>query len=103
MSPHSGVAAPIILLGSALLRGRPRGVPATRKYHIGVRHAHYNGFHVLTEVQFATFLPQVGQKRLNLAEGSEYLTVGREERVSVDRSGGDERCRHVPIANHHSK
>jgi hypothetical protein len=46
-----------VLFGSALLRGRPQSVAATRKYRLGVRRPQYDGFDVLTEVQFATGLP----------------------------------------------
>src|SRR5262245_65967723 len=58
---------------------------------------------MLAEGRFTAPVSQLGKKRLNLAKGCERFAVRREERVSVDRAGSDERGGHVPVSEHHAE
>lgn len=46
---------------------------------------------------------QLRQKRVNLAEGGEYPSVGGPESIAVNGACGGKRSSHVPVADHHAE
>src|SRR5437867_5452595 len=93
----------ILLLRTARFRRRTCCFATPLEDCLRVRHRENDGLEVLTEVRLPTGCPQLGEEWMNFAERSEDLAVRGAECQRIDRTGGYERGRHVPVAEHHAK
>jgi hypothetical protein len=89
--------------GCSGLGGSAQGFSASREHRFGVGGAHDDSLDMFAEVGFATHGAHLGEKRLDLAERRENLTVGGAKCIGINGAGRHQRRRQIPVAQHHAE